>query len=138
MTRDFLDRLGISPAGLTNPVRTNDSLPVHMLEVARHLGLFDLPSRQRVRLLKALREGLADKDAAARTVYSPAERLGILARFAQPNRAVAERYFDREDLFLEPPPQPDAPYFRFPDLPREALMRDWVAPVIGQFLRPQA
>ena len=43
----------------------------------------------------------------------------MLARFEASNRAAARRFFGREALFLEPPPGPDAPYCRFPELPRE-------------------
>ena len=58
----------------------------------------------------------------------------MLARFDASNRAVARRFLGREALFLEPPPGPDAPYWRFPELPRDALLDDWVAPVIRALL----
>jgi hypothetical protein len=137
VTRDFLDRLGIAPEGLAlDGGRSNDSLPVHMLEIARHLGLYELRHGQRTRVLNALRAGLGGRAPAAATVYSPEERQAILARFAAGNRAVAEAWFGREELFLEPPPAADAPYFRFPDLDRETLMREWVAPLIRELVRP--
>jgi hypothetical protein len=132
-TADFLARAGIDPAGLDlDAERMNDSLPVHMLEIARHLGLHELRGGKRQRLLNALREGLADRAPPGRvaTVYAPEERNRVLARFEAPNRAVARRFFGRDRLFLEPPPGPDAPYWRFPDLDRDALLDDWVAPVI--------
>lgn len=137
VTTDFFDRLGVGPAsgpdGLEPKAdRVNDSLPVHMLEVARHLGLYDLRGGRRSKLLNALRAGLADKAPAVpvSTVYSPEERRAVLARFAASNRAVARRWLGREALFLEPEPAPDAPYWRFPDLPRDALMDEWIAPVV--------
>ena len=135
VTGDFLGRIGVDPGSLVlDGERSNDSLPVHMLEIARHLDLFDLKGGKRTRVLNALRAGLADKAQAARTVYSPGERLGILARFEASNRAAARQVFDREALFLEPPPGPDAAYFRFPDLPRETLLREWIAPVIRELI----
>ena len=137
VTPDFLARLGIDAAGLElDAERTNDSLPVHMLEIARHLGLFELRGGKRMRLLNALRAGLADRAPAGRvtTVYSPEERNRVLARFEAPNREAARRFLGREALFLEPPPGPDAPYWRFPELPRDALLDDWVAPVVRALL----
>lgn len=136
VTGDFLTRLGIDPDGLEiDRTRSNDSLPVHMLEIARHLGLYDLKPGQRTRLIAALRAGLEGRAPGPGTVYSPEERNRILARFADANQAVAQAFFDREALFLEPAPAPDATYFHFPDLDRETLMRDWVAPVVQELLR---
>jgi hypothetical protein len=142
VTGDFLDRLGIGPGpgreGLTfSDERTNDSLPVHLLEIARSLGLFDMRPGQRLRVLNALQAGLADKAGPARTVYSPEERNAILARFAASNRRLAREAFGRESLFLEPPPGPDAAFFRFPDLPRETLLSEWIAPVVRELLNPR-
>jgi hypothetical protein len=136
-TPDFLARAGIDPEGLDlDAERVNDSLPVHMLEIARHLGLHELKGGKRTRVLNALREGLADRAPPGRvtTVYSPEERNRVLARFEASNRAAARRFLGREALFLEPPPGPDAPYWRFPELPRDALLDDWVAPVVRALL----
>lgn len=133
---DFLARLGVPGEGLDRAAgRMNDSLPVQMLEIARHLGIWEMRPAQRNRLLRALRAALADKTPAAKTVFSPAQRQTILARFAAANRALAERHFNRSDLFLEPLPSQDEPFFDFPDLPREQLMREWVAPVICELLK---
>jgi hypothetical protein len=135
-TADFLARLGIDPAGLEEVERANDSLPVHMLEIARHLGLSELRPGQRMKLIRALRTGLADRAPTDRasTVYTPAERNAVIERFAETNRAVARRYLGRETLFLEPPPAADAPCWRFPDLPRDRLLDEWMAPVIRALL----
>jgi hypothetical protein len=132
-TEDFLARLGIARDGLVEgDERVNDSLPVHMLEIARHLGLYELKGGRRMKVLNALRSGLADRAPSPlpTTVYSPEERNQVLDRFAASNRAAARRFFGREQLFLEPPPGPDAPYWRFPELSRDALLDDWIAPVI--------
>jgi hypothetical protein len=132
-TGDFLARLGVEAGGLEDEgARTNDSLPVHMLEVARHLGLYELKGGRRMKLLTALRSGLADKAPAVRvtTVYSPEERNRVIDRYDASNRAAARRFLGREALFLEPRPGPDAPYWRFPELDRDALLDEWVAPVM--------
>jgi hypothetical protein len=136
VTGDFLQRLGIDPGGLVfDETRSNDSLPVHLLEIARNLGLYELKPRQRMRLLEAIRTGLADKAPAAATVYSPEERNRILDRFADSNRRVAREFLARDALFLEPPPAPDAPHYRFPDLPPNILIREWMAPVVRELLK---
>jgi hypothetical protein len=136
-TADFLARAGIDPAGLAlDAERANDSLPVHMLEIARHLGLHEMKAGRRTKVLNALRAGLADRAPREKvaTVYSPEERNRVLARYDAANRASSRRFLGREALFLEPPPGPDAPYWRFPELPRDALLDDWVAPVIRALL----
>lgn len=133
VTADFLDRLGVVRSALERGEEwANDSLPVHLLEVARHMGLHDMKGGRRTKVLNALRDGLADKAPAGKvsTVYSPAERNRVLARFAASNRAVAQQYLGRETLFLEPAPAPDAPYWRFPDVDRDTLLEEWVGPVI--------
>jgi hypothetical protein len=137
-TGDFLGRLGLGRDGFAgSDERVNDSLPVHMLEIARHLDLFDMKPGRRLRVLTALRSALADRVPTARTVYSPEQRNAVLARFDGANRAVARDFFGREALFLEPPPGPDAPWFRFPDLTREELLTDWIAPVIRELIDPR-
>ena len=76
---DLLARAGIDPIGLDlDAERVNDSLPVHMLEIARHLGLFELKGGKRTRLLNALRERPRRPGAGA------AGRDRLLARGAQP------------------------------------------------------
>lgn len=137
---DVVDHLskavGIDTSGLAlDDGRPNDSLPVHVLEIARNLTIFDLQPRERMILSAALRNALKDRATDSTTVYSPQERLAILERYTQSNRAVARRFFDRDDLFLAPPPQHDDPHFTFPTTTREELLRDWVAPVIRELLR---
>ena len=132
-TADFLARLGVADEGFADDhARTNDSLPVHMLEIARHLGLYELKGGRRMKLLNALKTGLAERAPAqpVSTVYAPEERNQVLARFDASNRAAARRFLGREMLFLEPPPGPDAPYWRFPELSHDELLDDWIAPVI--------
>ncbi|TNC44207.1 sulfotransferase domain-containing protein [Rubellimicrobium rubrum] len=137
VVNDFVDRVGLCRDGLSfGEKRINDSLPVHVLEIARHLGLAGMAPSERMRLLGAIRAAFADKPAPASTVYSPEERQSVLDRFARSNHQVARRYFARDELFLEPPPAPDAPYFHFPDMARQELIREWVAPVIRQLVSP--
>jgi hypothetical protein len=134
---DFVTRLEIPRDGLNFEVkRVNDSLPVHMLEIARNLGMFDLHAKARIRLIRALRVGLADKTQPLKTIYSPQERREVLERFQSSNQAAANLYFGRGSLFMEPLPQPDEPFYTFPEMSHQELMRDWIAPVIKHFLPP--
>ena len=137
VVEDFFNRLDISRDGFSFDVpRRNDSMPVHVLEIARHLGLFDLPPKSRTRLIRALKAGLADKEQPARTVFSPDERHRILKRFESSNREAARSLFGRSELFCEAPPSPDDPWFDFPDLSRSELLGGWIAPVIRELLPP--
>lgn len=128
---DFISRIEIPIKALNVKVtRKNDSLPVHLIEIARNLGLFDLPPNARTRVLRALQLGLAHKADPAKTVYSPSERNQILERFESSNRTVAQRIFGRDSLFLEPAPLADEPFFNFPEISGDELLQEWIAPVI--------
>jgi hypothetical protein len=111
-------------------------MPVHVLEIARHLGLFDLPPKSRTRLIRALKAGLAEKEQPAKTVFSPEERHRILKRFENTNREAARSLFGRPELFFEAPPSPADPWFDFPELSRSELLGEWIAPVIRELLPP--
>lgn len=135
VVHDFVARLETLPEGLNLEVkRVNDSLPVHMLEVARQLEIFELGPKARIQMIRALRLGLGDKSQPFKTVYSPLERGGILDRFAESNQRVAKHYFGRKSLFLEPPPAPGEPFYSFPEMSRQQFMREWVAPVLRELL----
>lgn len=136
VTRDFLGRLGIDERGfIFDNKRANDSLPVETLEIARCLGIQKLPPRERSRLIGALRAGLADKDSGIGTVYSPEQRNRVLDRFEISNQHVAQTFFRRDRLFYEPRPTEDAPFFCLPDMPRQTLLQEWIAPVIHELLK---
>lgn len=136
VTADFCARAGVDMAPLTRPeARSNDSLPPHVLEIARHLGLFEMSTPERIRVNEALRKGLAAHAGPARTVFSPAQRNAVLDRFEASNRAAARRWFGRDALFLAPRPGPDEPWARLPEIDRDTLLRDWIAPVVRELAR---
>ncbi|MEM6441852.1 MAG: hypothetical protein AAF763_19425 [Pseudomonadota bacterium] len=133
---DFLARLEIDPSALPEgEARANESLPAHALEIARHMGLHDLDAAARIRLNGALRRGLSAHATPARTVFSVARRNEILDRFEAGNAAVARRFLGRETLFRQPRPNPDEPHFEFPEIDRQTLLRDWIAPVMQELAR---
>jgi hypothetical protein len=131
VTSDFVQRAGLPSAELM-PIerRDNDSLPVHVLEVARQLGLFELPPKARIRVISALTRGLSDKACPERTILSPEERTKILLKFEHSNRNVAKEFLSRDILFHEPPPAAGEPYFRFPEMSKEEFVAGWIKPVI--------
>ena len=60
----------------------------------------------------------------------------ILADHAEGNANIARRYFGRDQLFLEPVPEAEAPLAAM-NLPADSavLMRDYVAPMIRGLIR---
>lgn len=136
VSADFLDRIGADPARLPDEnARANDSLPVHVLEIARHMGVYDMDNGERNRLNEALRKALAHHATQAKTVFSVKDRNALLDRYEAGNAAVARRFLGRETLFLKPRPDPDEPHFTFPDLDRQTLLREWIAPLVRELAR---
>ena len=129
--QDFAELIGFDLQALAaGRARHNDSLPVHMLELARHLGLYEMPAKQRVATIAALNEGLGHIDPGAKTLYSPDQRRWLLEQFEASNREVAGRWFDRRELFHEAWPDRDARYYRMPELTQADLLDEWVQPVM--------
>ena len=66
-------------------------------------------------------------------------RMEIISRHAEGNCNVAQRYFGRDHLFLEPLPAPDAPLAQMV-LPEHSmdLMRDYVTPMVRGLIRQYA
>lgn len=115
--------------------RGNDSLPIASLEIARHLGLIDLEPAARNMVEVALRRAFGGREEKSEMIFSGTERREILERFTSSNRAVARRYFGREDLFLSRSPANDDPHFEFPDVDRSELLSEWVAPFVRELTR---
>ncbi len=133
---DFLSWLGVDEGPIARPeTRINDSLPVHLLGIVRHLGLYEMGPGKRQRVLAALRAALGDKMKPPATVFTPEQRHAILDRFEAPNRRLAQARFGRDTLFLEPRPAPDAPFFRFPEMSQQELLRDWIGPLVQELLK---
>lgn len=136
VTGHFIGQLGLSAGDLPNPSkRANNSMPIHLLEVARHLGLHELPPPLRVKTLGALRKALPAAGDLPKTVYAPSQRRSILDRFSASNQALAKRRFQRDRLFLEAAPDDSDPYYRFPDLSRDDYLRDWIKPLLHELLK---
>ena len=115
----------------------NISLTPQMSEFVRHLPFIDAPMELRLRLI-SMAEAV-DRDVRARnpvTLMIPhQQRAAIMQEYAQGNRNIAQRFFGRDDLFLEPLPSADAPVTvpALPDASSDA-MRQLVSPFISQVI----
>ena len=135
VTEDFIRHIDSNMGELPSPAkRANNSMPVHLLEITRHLGLHGMSSAQRMRLIGALRNALPAPPNLPITVYSSDQRNLILERFATSNRQVALERFQREDLFFESAPKASDPFFTFPEISRQEYTRQWIKPITDQLL----
>lgn len=131
VTADFLARIAIPPEALVFEAdRQNSSMPVQALEIARCLGLYDMDGDARFRAVRALGKALADKGPNTSMVFTPEERRAVLDRFVASNAATAARFLGQDTLFTEAEPADDAPFYRFPEMSHEELLREWIAPVV--------
>ena len=102
---DFLTHFGIDRKALKfDETAQNDSLPTEVLEYVRRAGMYDIANPERVAIIGFLQAVAKSAGCSARTLYTAAERQGVLDRFAESNRAVARHWFGRDELFLEGPP----------------------------------
>lgn len=107
----FCDAIGLTDRdGFAEAPHTNVSLSPMMTEFMRTLPLDEMPGPVRRVFERACAR--ADKDLAfenrSTLFLDHEERQALLDEFEPGNRAVARRLFDRDRLFLEPLPAPDA------------------------------
>ena len=136
----FCDRIGLTDlTGLTPAPHVNSSHSPSIAEFVRCLPLDEAPDKYRARLEAAVRG--VDQQLVAAAGHSSllldhAARQAVLDSHAAGNANVARRYFDRDALFLEPLPEPDAPLAQMKLPPDSAtLMRDYVAPMIRGLIK---
>jgi len=126
-------------AGLTEPPHENSSLSPAMSEFLRCLPLDRARPDLRRMLTRACREVdervLGNTGRASERILPHAQRLELLEEYAAGNRALARRRFGREELFLDPLPDPEAPVASLA-LPADSytLMGYYVAPVLEALL----
>lgn len=116
--RDFIDLLGIDGTGLDYaPSRPNQRLVRDLLEFQRVINRLPLPTVDKRRYHKQLIRLSAEGAALGlddTPLHTRASRAAVCERYAAGNRAVAQTYFGRDDLFppsaaevaegAEPPP----------------------------------
>ncbi|CAN5382965.1 hypothetical protein BH10PSE7_BH10PSE7_23180 [soil metagenome] len=133
---DFCRQNGIPLAELRRDETVpNDSLPVQSLGILRHMNRHVLTTRERNVLNTALRSALGDAVTEVKTPYSPEERNEMIDHFAASNRAVAQRYFGRDELFLAPRPANGEIPFDFEKISQDELLEKWVAPLLRWLLK---
>jgi hypothetical protein len=102
---DFFALMGIATDKIDFDNAThNDSLPIETLEFARRIGMIDMKPGRRLHVVNFLREVGKTSNYSGKTLYTAAERQGVLDGFAASNSALARRRFGRDDLFLEAAP----------------------------------
>lgn len=139
----FCDSIGLTDrAGFRAPIHINESYSPAISEFMRCLPLDMAPTDYRnmltgacAKIDKALNGG--GKKQSERLMPAP-QRAAVMAQYEAGNRAVAQRYFNRETLFLEPLPAADAPLAQM-ELPTDsyALMRDLVGPLMQAVIAHQ-
>ena len=131
----FLRLLGISDLTGFGPFLTiNSSLSPMMTEFVRHLPLDTMRRIERAMFEKAIARVDAQlPKPSSKLLLTYDQRLDVIFSHADGNRSVAQRYFDRSTLFLEPIPHRDTPLAdqTLPDTPL-ALMQLLVAPMVQE------
>ncbi|CUI01650.1 hypothetical protein [Leisingera aquaemixtae] len=140
----FCDSIGLTDrSGFSAPSHINESYSPAMSEFMRCLPLDEAGPDYRGMLTTACaridraRPGGGKKQ--SERLMPPEQRAAVMADYAAGNRAVARRYFNREELFFDPLPAADAPLARM-ELPADsyALMRDLVTPLLQAVIAHQA
>lgn len=136
----FCEATGLEEVIEASPApHVNSSMSAAMVEFARHLPMDEFKPPQRDLLRRALEA--VDKKVLGHT-GKQSERLmprdlreAILSEYEAGNQALADRYFDREALFLEPLPEADAPLAKL-EIPGDspALIERFVAPLLRQMV----
>lgn len=124
---DFLHHiLGIEPTDefLYSPNQVNSRLHRVVLEYKRLVNLLGLPIAETRKMTDPLRELSADMLQQGRkdySVFSPAQRLELIARYAEENAAIASSYLGRPDgrLFYDALPDPEEDWLPYDELREE-------------------
>ena len=118
----------------------NSSRSPLLAEFMRCLPLDEAPPGYRAELERACTALDAKitlpKDRKTPLLLSPVQRREILAEYTPGNRALAKRYFSRDELFLDPLPPLDAPVANLA-LPEDSYvtMEQLVAPFLRELIR---
>jgi hypothetical protein len=136
----FLSQIGL--AHLFRPEATphvNSSMSAAMVEFTRHLPLGEFSETQRGFLLNALeavdQTNMGNSSKQSERLLTADQRRAVLAEYEPGNTVLAQRYFDRSDLFLAPLPAPDAQLAQL-IIPDDAptLIDRFVTPLLRQLI----
>ena len=136
----FCDAIGLTDReGLQDAVHANTSRSPQMAEFMRHLPLDQAPPQVRNALIHACervdRKVLGNTGKQSERIMPARQRRQVMAGFEPGNQAVAQRYFGRDRLFLDPLPGRLASLARMA-LPKstDALMAQYVGPMLAELL----
>lgn len=124
------DREGFDP-----PTHVNESFSPKISEFMRCLPLDKAAPEYRNQLTSACaaidRQLTGGEQKQSERLLPHDRRVALMAEYEPGNRALAQRYFGRDRLFLEPLPGPEAPLAKMA-LPADSyeLMRRYVAPLL--------
>ena len=137
---ELAERIGLTDLeSFSEPPHINSSMSAEVVELARRLplDLLEPPDRHVLRrALEALdRDVLGNTGKQSERLLDRRARERVLKDYAAGNRAVAQRYFDRDDLFLEPLPERGAPLAKL-EIPADSatLIDRLVAPLLLQMI----
>ena len=137
---ELAERIGLTNLeGFTEAPHINASMSAEVVELARRLPLDQLAPPDRHVLRRALegldREKLGNTGKQSELLLDRRAREAVLKDYAAGNRAVAKRYFDREELFLDPLPDRSAPLAKL-EIPADSatLIDRLVAPLLLQMI----
>lgn len=138
----FCRSIGLQPsAEFVQPAKVNPSFSPLMSEFMRCLPLDAAGQDYRRVLTRACAEAdraLQPEGPQSSLLMPHAQRQQVMAQFAAGNRALAQRRFGRDALFLEPLPGPEAPLAQR-QLPQDpyVLMEQFVAPLLSGVISHQ-
>lgn len=132
----FCDSIGLTDReGFSAPAHINESFSPQISEFMRHLPLDMADSGYRGRLTAIcakIDRALTGGSKQSERLLPHDQRTALMSEYQAGNHAIARRYFNRDDLFFEPLPGPDAPLAKMA-LPADSaqLMTDYIAPLIA-------
>lgn len=136
----FLNSIGLTDhSGMDDAPHINSRFSPKVSEFMRNLPLDEAPVAYRDALSKAcarMDAGLhADQKRQSELLLPHDDRVALMAGYEAGNTAIAQRYFDRDQLFMAPLPGPDAPLADM-TLPENSLdlMEQMVAPLILEMI----
>lgn len=132
----FCDSIGLTDReGFSAPAHINESFSPQISEFMRCLPLDAADPGYRGRLTAVcakIDKALTGGSKQSERLLPHDRRVALMAEYEAGNRAIAQRYFGRDTLFLDALPGPDAPLATMA-LPDDSyrLMMDYVAPLLA-------
>lgn len=138
----FCDSIGLTPSEeFVQPERINSSFSPLISEFMRNLPLDEASDAYRAVLEKScagINKTLYPNGHGSALLLPYDQRVALMKHYKKGNRALARRYFDRDDLFLDPLPAPDAELANM-TLPTDTaeLMELFVKPLLSAIIAHQ-